>query len=141
MKKYTNEELCYLISKPCNNTAKAEYFKRIKFTSECLAHKFVLHVPAKNLVNDKMVDAECDKFIDVVVKSLGINSFYITQAFGVYNGMMYSEWLVTAFVNNELVERIDDSFRHAIVKCHLDMQQESYAYELDDKLNVVRFES
>lgn len=137
MKNYTNEELCSLIAQPCMNTIKAEYYRRIKFTEEELEHKLVLHVPTQKYVNDKLVAIEYKGFIDFIIKGLEVTGFYITPALGSYKGRVYPEKLVTAFVNNEMLNQVDYYFRHAVVKFHLNMRQEAYAYELDGKLHVV----
>lgn len=138
MKNYTNEELCKLISQPCLLTAKAEYFKRIKFTDECLSHKLVLHVPTKKYENGKFVDVNGKLFIEIMSQFLEADNYYIAEAAGYYQGRSYTEKLVTIFLNDEQYANVDYSFRHTIVKCHLAMRQEAYAYELDDKLYVVR---
>lgn len=137
MKNYTNEELCKLISQPCLLTAKAEYFKRIKFTDECLSHKLVLHVPTKKYENGKFVDINYKLFMDVMTQYLEADSYYIADAVGHYQGRAYPEKLVTLFLKEEQCARVDYYFRHTIVKCHLALQQKAYAYELDDKLYVV----
>lgn len=137
MKNYTNEELCYLISQPCNNTAKAEYFKRIKFRDEYLEHKLVLHVPTKKLAENELVDVDYKKFIEAIIKGLAVAGCTFTQVTGYYKRRVYPEMLVTIFLNNEQLSRVDYWFRHAMVKCHLEMQQEAYAYELDGKMHIL----
>lgn len=138
MQNYTNEELCYLISCPCNNTAKAEYYKQIKFEEEELEHQLVLHIPTRKYVKDRFVEVDGDQFVKTMLEGLGATSYYVTKALGSYKGRVYPEKLVTIFLKAAAAERVDYWFKHAIVKCHLNLRQEAYAYELDGKLKVVK---
>lgn len=141
MKKYTNEELCHLIAQPCNNTAKAELFKRIKFADECLKHKAVFYVPTQKYLDGVLVDVDYNRFVSLLLRWLDVKGYYVAQVTGSFKERLYPEKQVTVFLDDKKADRVDYVFKHIIALCHDEMQQESYAYELDDNMHVISFDN
>lgn len=105
----------------------------IKYTN-----KLSFHIPGFKYINGKMLNVYIDDFIKLLTKELeliGIKAFYTTPATGYYKGRSYKQEIITVFYDKEDKEVLG-CFVRTVRTMREQLEQESYAYELNGKMFV-----
>lgn len=104
-----------------------------------LNNKYVLHIPTSKHVNitDKTIISH--DYINILKDELyknGYSSLYVTQAEGHYKKRKFDEILITIYAPKNQSTQPHIIFRQWFKKYNHIFKQESYAYELNNKLYI-----
>lgn len=105
-----------------------------------LNNKYVLHIPTLKHINVKEKTIISQDYINILTDNLtknGYSSFYITKAEGQYKKRNFDEILITIYAPEKTsTTRPDTIFRQWFIKYNHIFKQESFAYELNNKLHI-----
>jgi len=137
-KSFTNIEWSYMLAGNSSNIAKAHWYKNFKFNHvKELKHRVIFHVPHKSYLDGQFVSVDYKAFEKKLVDMLQIDSCYISKAVGKYEGRCYPEHILTVYCDDDTVETIHEIFKKVIATTHYYMRQQSYAYEIDNKMILI----
>lgn len=98
-----------------------------------LNKKCVLHIPLYKYIDDELILIEIDDLLDDLISQLDVESLYITKVKSVYKKRIYDEILITIFSDDDAPVM---DFRRWFVQNNNQLEQESFAYEIGDRMIV-----
>jgi hypothetical protein len=101
--------------------------------------KIVLHIPLFRWDGEKLIRIDNSGVTQAIKKhfnDLGIKSWYCTDATGYYNGRSFKQELLTVYCDKTTEPRFIQLFKHVFCKSNDVLQQESFAYEVNNCLYV-----
>ena len=105
-----------------------------------LNDKYVFHIPLYTHDKNGLIELDIDDVLDKLIQNLGLNgydSFYMTKAKGFYKSRCFDELLITVFASqNDNQKSPDDIFKTWFIGNNDLLNQESFAYEYNDKLVI-----
>lgn len=103
---------------------------------EILNYKYVFHVPLYKLKNNELITIN-QEIIDELLNLFISNDYnlYITKIKGFYNKNIFDEIIITIFTNSndELLIKL---FKSWFIKNNNSLEQDSFAYEINNKMYI-----
>lgn len=104
-----------------------------------MTNKFSFHIPQVAYVKEKYIAVPYEEFENTLGKKLvniGIDAWYMISSTGVYKGRRYPQNIMIVYCDDDKKKNVADTFKSVCKEMSKAMQQEKFAYELNDSMYI-----
>lgn len=102
-------------------------------------HKFSFHIPQVAYVNGEYIAVPHEEFENALgekLLELGIDAWYVIASTGIYKGRRYPQNIMVVYCDENKEDSVAGAFKNVCKVMGKAMQQEKFAYELNDNIYI-----